>query len=263
MHSSFENGVLTLTFDRPGCLNAVRAAGLAAMAGAIERAGDDPSVRVIVIAGQGRAFCSGADVGAGSDIVQEAGSTIDAANRLTRAITQSPRPVLAFARGVTAGVGVSIALACDLVLCDRESYFMLAFTRVGLMPDGGSTALVAASVGRTRAMRMALLAEKLPATEALEIGLVSRVWPAEDFEYQAKALVSAMVHGPAAALGRTKLAINQATLAQLETAYSIEADGQLGLLVADDFREGRAAFADRRPAQFADPPDVRAPGGDV
>jgi enoyl-CoA hydratase len=97
---------------------------------------------------------------------------IEAANRAIRAITALPRPVVAVVHGPAAGVGVSLALACDLVLASEKSFFMLAFTQVGLMPDGGASALIAAAVGRIRAMRMALLAERLPAAEAL-----SWVWP--------------------------------------------------------------------------------------
>lgn len=256
MRSSLEDGVLTLTFDRPERLNAVAAADMDAMAEEVERAGSDPAVRVIVLAGEGDAFCSGANIGAGSSVAAAAAETIDAANRLALAVTGIARPVVARARGVVAGVGVSIALACDLVLCDEDSYLLLAFTRVGLMPDGGATALVAASVGRSRAMRMALLAEKLPATEALTAGLVSHVWSAADYEREASTLVDGLTRAPAVALGRAKHAINAATLPHLPQALATERSGQLGLLAAADFREGSDAFAERRRPVFVDQPET-------
>src|SRR6185312_1831767 len=103
-------------------------------------------------------------------------------NRLIRAITALPRPVVAVVQGPAAGVGVSIALACDVVLASEKAFFMLAFTKIGLMPDGGASALAAAAIGRIRAMRMALLPERLPAADALAYGLVSAVYPAEDFD---------------------------------------------------------------------------------
>lgn len=258
MLSVLQDGVLTLAFDRPDQLNALMAADMDAMAEAVERAGDDPRVRVVVITGEGRAFCAGADLGAAADIAEEAGPTIDAANRLVRAITSVSRPVVARVQGVAAGVGLSFALACDLVVCDEDSSLLLAFTRVGLMPDGGATAIVAASVGRARALRMALLAERLSAREAQAVGLVSHVWPVEDFEREATALAQALAAGPAVAIGRTKLAINAATLSQLSAAFATERAGQLGLLLAADFREGATAFADRRPPRFTDLPDSAA-----
>src|SRR5699024_7756981 len=103
-------------------------------------------------------FCSGADLGAPEDLAEAAGPTIDGANRLVAAIRDSPVPVVAVVQGACAGVGLSIALACDLVLASSEAFFMLAFTKIGLMPDGGASALVAAAVGRAQALRMALLA---------------------------------------------------------------------------------------------------------
>ncbi len=113
---------------------------------------------------------------------------------------------------VRLGGGVSLALACDLVLASDKAFFMLAFTKIGLMPDGGASALVAAAVGRIRAMQMALLPERLPATEALSWGLVSAVYPAEDFEAEVDEVISRFLAGPAVAFGKTKDAINAATL---------------------------------------------------
>ncbi len=104
---------------------------------------------------------------------------LDAANRAVRSIVALPRPVVAVVQGPAAGVGASLALACDVVLASDKGYFMLAFTKIGLMPDGGASALVAAAVGRIRAMRMALLADKIHADEAFQAGLVTAVYPAE------------------------------------------------------------------------------------
>lgn len=270
MRSSLDNDVLTLTFDRPDRLNAVSIADLDAMAEAVENAGRNPQVRVVVIAGEGRSFCSGADIRPTASVWADPGGTIDAANRLTTAIAQVPRPVVARARGVVAGVGVSIALACDLVLCDAESYLLLAFTRVGLMPDGGATALIAASIGRTRALRLALLGEKMTARDALAAGLVSHVWDAEDYENGASAVIEHLLRAPAVALGRTKGAINGATLPHLQKALLTEREGQVHLLAASDFAEGSAALADRRVPRFLDTPEsyvghvpVSGDGGDM
>ena len=129
---------------------------------------------------------------------------------------------------------------------------MLAFTKIGLMPDGGASALVAAAVGRTRAMRMALLAERMPAADALAAGLVSAVYPADDFEAEVDKVVSGLLSGPAVAFAKTKDAINVATLADLEATLQRELEGQSVLLKSDDFREGARAFQERRTPKFTD-----------
>ena len=129
--------------------------------------------------------------------------------------------------------------------------FVLAFARVGLMPDGGASALVAASIGRTRAMKMALLAERLPANEAFEYGLVSSVHPADELEAAADAVINQLASGPAIALRKTKHAVNAATLTELDEALVRETKGQLILLHTKDFAEGTRAFQERRPAQFS------------
>ena len=163
----------------------------------MEHAATDPQVKVVRLGGSGRGFCSGAGMsdddlgggGLGSEIIA-------AANRAIRAITALPRPVVAVVHGPAAGVGVSLALACDIVLASEKAFFMLAFTQVGLMPDGGASALVAAAVGRIRAMRMALLAERLPAAEALSWGLATAVYPPDDFEAEVDKVVSKLLRDP-------------------------------------------------------------------
>jgi enoyl-CoA hydratase len=250
MLRQFDGTVLTLQFDRPDRLNAVRARDLNDMAEAVEAI--PTGTRVIILAGDDRAFCSGADVASGPALAGAAAATIDAANRLVAAIVSCPVPVVACARGVVAGLGVSIAVACDLVLCNDDTYLLLAFTKIGLMPDGGSTALIAAAIGRARAMRMALLAERVPADEALRSGLVTHVWPAQAYDDRVAAIISTLAHGPLVAFARTKEAINSATLPGLPDALRRERDGQVALLAAGDYAEGAAAFAERRPPVFAD-----------
>ena len=155
-------------------------------------------------------------------------------------------------QGPAAGVGVSLALACDLVLASDKAFFMLAFTKIGLMPDGGASALVAAAIGRIRAMRMALLAERLPATDALAWGLVSAVYPAEDFDAEVDKVLAQLMAGPAVAFAKTKHAVNAATLTELDGALDREYVGQSILLASHDFREGARAFQQRRTANFTD-----------
>lgn len=250
MRQELNEGVLTLTLDRPERLNAVDAAEMNALAEVVEQVGSQPDVRVVVLRGEGRALCSGLDLP--SFDVPDAASTIDAANRLVAAMTAIPKPVVVLARGAVAGVGVPIALAGDLVIADANSYLLLAFTRIGLMPDGGSTALVAASVGRAKAMRMALLAEKLTASDALDAGLITHVVDPANYDNEVEAVLDQLAHGPVVAYSRTKAAINAATLGGLASAFALEKEGQIGLLNANDFAEGAKAFTEKRSPQFAD-----------
>jgi enoyl-CoA hydratase len=249
------DGVLSVTMNRPESLNSLTETMLAGIGDALERAATDPQVKVVRLGGAGRGFSSGAGIGA-EDRAVGSGTTLsgvlDEANRAVRAIVALPHPVIAVVAGPAAGVGVSLALACDVVLVSDKAFFMLAFTKIGLMPDGGASALVAAAVGRIRAMRMALLAERISAAEAYESGLVTAVYPADSFDAEVDKLVAALVSGPAVAFGKTKHAINAATLTELDDALEREREGQLGLLKSRDFAEGTAAFQQRRPARFTD-----------
>ncbi|MCV7192038.1 enoyl-CoA hydratase [Mycolicibacterium brumae] len=246
-------GVLTLTLNQPETLNALTAPVVAGLADALEAAATDPRVRVVRLGGAGRGFSSGA--GLSRPEGAEAPPPLDVlieGNRAVRAIIDLPRPVVAVVQGPAAGIGVSLALACDLVIAAEEAYFLLAFTKIGLMPDGGATALVAASVGRARAMKMALLAERLHAADALAAGLIAAVHPAEELPAAADELVSRLLAGPVVAYGNTKLAINAAALPELDAAIARETAWQHRLLQADDQREGIAAFLERRAPKFTD-----------
>ncbi|MGD9620183.1 MAG: enoyl-CoA hydratase [Mycolicibacterium sp.] len=253
---ALQDGVLSITLTRPESLNSLTARMLSTLADTLERAAADPEVRVIRVDGAGRGFSSGAGIGeedhADSASAGSPTDVLDAANRCVRAIVRQPQPVVAVVHGPAAGVGVSLALACDIVLASEAAFFMLAFTRIGLMPDGGASALVAAAVGRIRAMRMALLAERISAAEAFHWGLVSAVYPVDEFSGEVDRVIDTLVAGPMVALRKTKDAINAAALAELEGALDRESRGQMALLESHDFREGTRAFQQRRRANFTD-----------
>lgn len=249
------DGVLSVTIDRPDSLNSLTVPVITGFADTMERAATDPDVKVVRIGGAGRGFCSGAGISADDtsggggvppdEIVMEI-------NRLIRAIAAVPHPVVAVVQGPAAGVGVSIALTCDVVLASDKAFFMLAFTKIGLMPDGGASALVAAAVGRIRAMQMALLPDRLPAAEALSWGLVTAVYPADEFEAEVDKVISRLLAGPAVAFAKTKHAVNAATLTELDSALQRELEGQSRLLLSHDFIEGTTAFQQRRTPDFTD-----------
>ena len=253
---SLDGHLLCVTFDRPDSLNSLTEAMMSTLAGTLERAASDPAVKAVLLRGAGRGFCSGAGISAEDQRAQAGSGVIDGllmqANRAVQSIVALPKPVVAVVQGPCAGVGVSLALASDLVLASEKAFFLLAFTKIGLMPDGGATALVAAAVGRIRAMRMALLAERLSAAKAYEYGLVSSVHPAGELDAAVDAVIATLLSGPAVALAKTKQAINAATLTELDGALDRESVGQNILLVSPDFREGTKAFQQRRKPEFHD-----------
>ena len=245
-----EQGALWLRLDRPEVLNALSGEMADALAARLEEAAGLDEVRVVVLAGAGGAFSTGADITgaearAGLDV-----TALDRANQIIRAIVRLDRPVLAAVDGVAAGVGCSIAIAADVVVAAESASFLLAFARVGLMPDGGATATVAASVGRARAMRMALLAEPLTAREAYDAGLVTHLAADADLPSLVETLVRRLASGPPLALAAAKKAVNAATLPHLEDALERARSGQSALLRTSDAAEGVAAFAARRRPTF-------------
>lgn len=237
------DGVLTITWNEPERLNALTADMLNDAAAAIEAASD---VRLIVITGSGRAFSSGAALGPDFD----GAATLDGANRLVRAITRTPVPVVSAVNGIAAGVGVSIAIAADITVAKSSGYFLLAFVNIGLMPDGGATELVAASIGRARANRMAMLGERLFADEAAEIGLIHASLDDEAYEAELATLIDRLGNGPTVALGTMKAAITATTLSHLDEALDREREGQIALFATADFAEGGQAFIEKRAAKF-------------
>src|ERR1700758_3903484 len=212
---TLSQGVLSVTINRPESLNSLTVPVITGLADTMEHAATDPNVKVVRLGGAGRGFCSGAGISAdnmaGGNGISPDGIVLEI-NRLIRAIAALPHPVVAVVQGPAAGVGVSLALACDVVLASENAFFMLAFTKIGLMPDGGASALVAAAVGRIRAMRMgllagrisALLAERISAREAYDWGLVTAVYPAEEFDAEVDKVLTTLVNGPVVAFRKSK-----------------------------------------------------------
>ena len=245
-----EDGALWVTLNRPQVLNALSAEMADDLARVVEEARAREDVRVVVLTGTGAAFSTGADI-SGADAHEHFDVTaLDRANRIIRAIVGLDKPVVAAVNGIAAGVGCSAALAADIVVAAESAGFLLAFARIGLMPDGGATATVAAAIGRARAMRMALLAEPLSATDAYDAGLVTHVAPDAEFPELVQKIVRRLAAGPPLAFAATKKAINAATLHELEGALERERTGQTVLLRTTDVAEGMRAFTERRRPEF-------------
>lgn len=250
LETRLADGALWVTLNRPGALNALTAEMADQVAEMVEGAAARDDVRVIVVTGTDGAFSAGADI-SGQDAHQDFDvSALDRANRIIRAIVNLDKPVVAAVNGIAAGVGCSAALACDVIVATESATFLLAFARIGLMPDGGATATAAASIGRARAMRMALLAEPLTAREGYDAGLVTTVVSDDDFAATVERMVSRLAAGPPLAHAATKKAVNAATLPGLEDALERERTGQTVLLRTDDAAEGMRAFGEKRRPVF-------------
>jgi enoyl-CoA hydratase len=236
--------ILRIQLDRPEKLNAVDTPMLDELSARLGAAADD-SVRAVLLTGKGRAFCSGGDL-TGGDTTGAA----EAANRVVRAITAVPKPVVAGVHGAAVGFGCPLAVACDLVVAAPAAFFQLAFTRVGLMPDGGASALLPGLIGRARTARMAMTGERVSAATAFEWGMISHVTSTDDYEQVLEGVLQSVACGPTVSLGWTKRALAAATHGELESVQTIEAKGQQALVETEDFREGARAFRERRTPEF-------------
>ncbi|MDQ6641821.1 MAG: enoyl-CoA hydratase-related protein [Actinomycetota bacterium] len=244
------DGALYLTLNRPDTFNALTAEMVAGVVEQLRAAARRDEVHVVILTGSGLAFSAGADL-AGEDPAQNYGAeSVDAANLVIRLLIELEKPVVCGLNGIAAGVGMSIALACDLVVAKESAGMTLAFTRIGLMPDGGATATVAAAVGRARAMRLALLSEVIPAQEAFDAGLVSHVFADDEYDAGLTKIVGRLAKGAPLALAATKKAVNAATLHMLDEAFERERTWQTMLLRSEDVVEGMKAFTEKRSPDF-------------
>ncbi|WP_086845819.1 enoyl-CoA hydratase-related protein [Nocardia farcinica] len=245
-----------LILARPHALNAFDLALQQQLRDAVDRAAADDSVRCVVLAGAGRAFSAGADL-ALDQLTPETRLSPRTEEELrmrynptVRAIRTMPKPVIAAVGGPAVGAGCSLALACDQIIAARSASFSMAFAKVGLTLDAGASALLGARIGLGRATRMALLAERVDAETALGWGMVDEVVAEESLHDRVSELALRLAAGPTAAFAATKRSVNTALLAHLEAAFESEVDGQTRLVDAADFREGVAAFTERRPPAF-------------
>ncbi len=250
-----EDGVGVITLSDPGTLNA---AGIDLMSD-LQAAFDDYAyggkVRAIVITAEGRGFCSGANLsGGGVGRATDAStgpnqSLLRTYNPFVAAVRKSPVPLVAAVNGVAAGVGVSLALICDLCVAAESAYFLLAFRRIGLVPDGGATWMLPRLIGKARAMELMLLGEKLPAKTAADWGLINKCVPDADLMPAAMAYARALADGPAS-LGMTRNLVWDALETDLREQLESEAYAQAAASRTKDAGEGVLAFIEKRPAKF-------------
>jgi 2-(1,2-epoxy-1,2-dihydrophenyl)acetyl-CoA isomerase len=253
--------VTTITLNRPDSFNALTGEMSDEVCRALAEARTDDRVGAVVISGAGRAFCSGQDLrsmedeGSGGDIGDFVRNHLRLHfNRMILDIRHLPKPVLGSINGVAAGAGMSLALACDLRVGSEKASFMQAFSRVGLVPDAGSTYLLPALVGAARALELAWSARRVGADEALTLGLLNRKVAEAELAREAHDFASTLAHGPALAAAMAKEAILEAAGRGLAAALDHEADLQAQCIATDDFREGVAAFLEKREPRFGQTP---------
>ena len=251
-----KGNIAVIAFNDPKTMNACGVDTAQEMLHALEKAADE--ARCTVITANGRGFCSGANLGkVNGPSLSHPGSKPDAGrpldthyNPMIVAIREHPHPVITAVNGAAAGVGCSIGLMGDVIVAGKSAYFLQAFRRIGLVPDGGSTWLLARTVGRVRAMEMALFGEKLPADKALEWGMINKV--VEDDQLMAAAMewAETLSTGPTVALAGMRKLIWDATETEMGDALHAERLAQRTAGRTADFAEGVKAFLEKRPAKF-------------
>ncbi|PKP70525.1 MAG: 2-(1,2-epoxy-1,2-dihydrophenyl)acetyl-CoA isomerase [Alphaproteobacteria bacterium HGW-Alphaproteobacteria-4] len=244
------DGVAVITLARGQVMNALNTEMRMEITKALRRAGAE--ARVVVLTGEGRAFCSGQDLGSGADI-----ANLDLARVLREeyepmlaAIHDCPVPVIAAVNGVAAGAGANLALAADVVIAAESAGFMQAFTRIGLLPDAGGTWVLPRLVGQARAMGAALFAERVSARQAADWGMIWEAVPDVDFDHHWRARAAQLAKGPTLAYRAVRRALQAAATNSLPVQLSLESQLQGELGTSHDFAEGVAAFLAKRPAVF-------------
>ncbi len=243
-------GVVTITMNRPAVMNALDTAMRAGLRAALT--GLPAGTRAVVLTGTGRAFCSWQDLGdraPGTAFDLEQSLTEDYAP-LVRAIADCPVPVLAAVNGAAAGAGASLALACDIVVAAESAYFLMAFARIGLIPDAGATWTLPRRVGHARAAGAMMLAERIPARQAADWGMIWEAVPDDVFAEAVAARAAALAAGPTGAYRAMRAALCASWTNDLDAQLALEARLQGGRGRSADFVEGLAAFRDKRPALF-------------
>jgi 2-(1,2-epoxy-1,2-dihydrophenyl)acetyl-CoA isomerase len=245
-----------IRLNRPEALNAWSAVLGDELLHAVRAVAADDDVRAVCVTGAGRAFSSGADL---RDLTRgrtEEGH-VDVYTPLTTVyhpilvgLRTMPKPVVAAVNGPAAGIGCSLALSCDLVVAAESAYLMLAFARIGLVPDGGAAALIAARAGGGRAAAMALLGDRVTASTALRWGLVNEVLPDHEFPDGVCELLDRLAAGPTRSYAGSKRQLNACLYAGLDRQLELEARMQQELVASADFAEGVAAFLEKRQPEF-------------
>lgn len=247
--SRLDEGILTLTLNRPEALNAFNRDMLARLTDALTTDALRPEVRVVVLTGAGRGFCTGQDLGE-ERVETIAEAVVRRYNPLIAAVAELDKPVIAAVNGPAAGAGLALALACDLRIASADAVFVTAFTRIGLAADSGICYFLPRLVGLARAFELLALSPRIDASEALRLGLVNRVVPGEALAGEVLALAAELARGPTRALGLVKRGLRFGSQSTLEQTLALEAKLQQEASHTADHQEGVTAFREKRQPRF-------------
>ena len=249
--------VATVTMNRPGALNALSVQLTVDLTTAFQKAVSD-QVRALILTGAGRAFCAGGDLREMQSMWESEGrieafleEPLAKLHGVIKLIRETPIPFIAAVNGVCAGAGVNFALACDIVIAGDDASFREAFVRIGLTPDCGGTFFLPRAVGEKRAAELFMTGDAVTAERAAEIGMINRVVPSASLLEEASQLAKKLAAGPTASLGRIKRMLNASFSNHLDAQLALEHECQIESGKADDFREGIAAFFEKRPPNFS------------
>jgi 2-(1,2-epoxy-1,2-dihydrophenyl)acetyl-CoA isomerase len=250
-----DGAAVKIALNRPDRMNAWSEGLSQDLLAVLREVAADETVRAVMLTGNGRAFCSGADLKEGAD--DAVAGQLDTYTTLTRwyhpivtTIREMPKPVLTAVNGPAAGAGLSLALAGDLVVAAESAYFMLAFVGIGLVPDGGASLFVPSRVGFARAAEMAMLGERVSAAKAVDWGLINSAWPDAEFAAKADALLARLAAGPTRSYAGSKRELNHWLYDRMAAHLELEASIQGELAASADFVEGVSAFLQKRPPEF-------------
>ena len=252
-----ENGVATVTMNRPDALNALSLQLTNDLGAAIRQAVSD-NARAVILTGNGRAFCSGGDLREMQAMWQKEGrieafleDPLAALHDVIKLIRETPIPFIAAVNGVCAGAGTNFALACDLVVAADDAVFREAFVRIGLSPDCGGTFFLPRAVGEKIAAELFMTGDAVTAERAAQIGMINRVVPAASLLEEANQLAVKLAAGPTGSIGRIKRMMNATFSNDLNAQLALEHECQIESGKAEDFKEGVSAFFEKRPPNFS------------
>jgi len=250
------DGIARITLNRPDRLNSFTSAMHAEVRDALAVVKSDATMRVLLLTGAGRGFCAGQDLSdravAPGDTPADLGASIENNYRpLVLALRALPIPVVCAVNGVAAGAGANLALACDIVIATKSAAFIQAFCKIGLIPDSGGTYFLPRFVGTPRAMGLALLGDKLHAEQAAAWGLIWKCVDDSEFADAVEGLLTQLAQAPTRGLAEIKRALYASAGNTLETQLDLERDVQRELGYSADYREGVAAFLEKRPPRFS------------
>jgi len=248
-----ENNVAWISLNRPEVFNSFNREMALSLQTVLDNCNDDSNVRAIVISGNGKAFCAGQDLKEVTDPDLNPGFRKileEHYNPIIQKIRTIEKPIIGAINGVAAGAGANIALACDIAVASEHASFIQAFSKIGLIPDSAGTFFLPRLIGFQRATALMMLGDKVTADEALQMGMIYKIFPVSFFNEEVMTLATTLANMPTKALGLTKRLLNQSMTNNLEQQLALESDLQIEASSSNDYKEGVTAFMEKRKPEF-------------